>query len=347
MKDETITGRLVRLVRERPGYRDTLEKIVKWYDENFKCEGCGSRNLKRVGKHKYKCTRCGYSTTIIGFHTMDIQAIPAYLVRLANMGILEVTYRSSAGGVYYMPKDIDVIKRVLRLSPREIEVPPPRELNIPDDLFEPIVGYDDLKGLLIDCLKKRVHVLLVGPPSTAKSMILQEIARIDGSYFALAGTSTKAGLRDVIVEERPSILIIDELDKIYNPNELSILLTLMESGFVTVTIHGRRERVYVNTIVFAGANTTRNIPPELLSRFLVIRLRPYTEEEFREIVVNVLVRREGISEDVAKYIADRVIEMGSRDPRDAIKIARLSGNDKGKVDNIIRVLEKYEDSWRV
>ena len=119
----------------------------------------------------------------------------------------------------------------------------------------------------------------------------------------------------------------------------------MESGFITVTIHGRRERVYVNTVVFAGANTTRKIPPELLSRFLVIRLRPYTEEELRKIIVNVLVRREGISEPIAKYIAEKVIiEMGSRDPRDAIKIARLSGNDKKKVDGITRILKRYKES---
>ena len=46
--------------------------------------------------------------------------------------------------------------------------------------------------------------------------------------------------------------------------------------------------------------------PPLISRFRDIHFKPYTEEEFVEIVVNVLDREEGVDRDIALLIADGV-----------------------------------------
>jgi hypothetical protein len=46
-------------------------------------------------------------------------------------------------------------------------------------------------------------------------------------------------------------------------------------------------------------NGTGKLLPPLLARFRDIHFKPYTEEEFVEIVVNVLDREEGVDRDIA------------------------------------------------
>ncbi len=63
----------------------------------------------------------------------------------------------------------------------------------------------------------------------------------------------------------------------------------------------------------------------LLSRFIVLNIPPYTDEEFIEIVVQRLTRGEGISEELATEIAKQVIQkMDRKDLRDCIKVARIA-----------------------
>jgi Cdc6-like AAA superfamily ATPase len=89
--------------------------------------------------------------------------------------------------------------------------------------------------------------------------------------------------------------------------------------------------------VFAGANSIARLPPELLSRFVILRFSPYTQEEFCRIVLNILTKREGLSPSQAMYIADR-LKNRTPDVRDAVKLARLSGGDRPTIDNLISTL---------
>lgn len=62
----------------------------------------------------------------------------------------------------------------------------------------------------------------------------------------------------------------------------------------------------------------------LLSRFLVLEIPEYTFDEFREIAVTRL-RKEDVDKTLAVTIAEKVWnELGSRDIRDVIKVARLT-----------------------
>lgn len=56
------------------------------------------------------------------------------------------------------------------------------ELIEPEDLFQDIIGHDDVKELLRACLAatRLVHVLLAGPPVLAKSLFLWELERVLG-----------------------------------------------------------------------------------------------------------------------------------------------------------------------
>ncbi len=202
----------------------------------------------------------------------------------------------------------------------EIEDEP---VAIPDDMFDVVVGHDRLKKLFSLSLQapQPVHILLAGPPATAKSIFLMELERLPRSRYALGGTSSKAGIVDFIIEHQPRYLILDELEKM-DMKDFSALLSLMADGVVTRLKKGMTETVKVKTWVFAAVNREENLPPELKSRFLIRRLSEYSEQDYKEVVRAVLVKRELVTEAIASEIADMIASF-SRDVRDAVKVARL------------------------
>lgn len=215
------------------------------------------------------------------------------------------------------------------------------EQGVPSDLFDAIEGYDDLKSFMkkVVSLDEPFHVLLVGPPGTAKSLFLMEVERLPGAKFVTAGTSTKAGIRELLVDDEPRFLLIDEIEKIEDPKDLSVLLTLMESQRIIVAKHGSRVEKRFPCSVIAACNTTRGLPRELLDRFQVFHLREYTREEFVRIVSNFLVKRRNVDPELARYIASRVSEY-TLSVREAIRVAKVS-KTKESVDETVELFKKY------
>ena len=52
-------------------------------------------------------------------------------------------------------------------------------------LFESIIGYEDIKKIFKMSLisDKPVHILLVGPPASAKTLFMLEFLKLERSYF--------------------------------------------------------------------------------------------------------------------------------------------------------------------
>jgi hypothetical protein len=165
--------------------------------------------------------------------------------------------------------------------------------------------------------------------NSAKTLVLEILSAVYGVPILLAGTSTRAGLRDWIAAYRPELLLIDELDKRSNPADLTVLLSWMESQRIVIAMSRKWgfEEVRCPShkcIVVAAANRLDRLPKELVSRFAYKVLKPYTPEEVRKICVALVMRREGLAVELAEAIADAVItRMKSLDVRDCIKIARL------------------------
>lgn len=347
MSDE-IVNKIIAILRHKPQYKDVLKNALKWHREHYRCDKCGYTGLVKVSDYLYRCSRCGYEKMIFGFEAHEVHSMPAYLYKLYNEGILRITYKSRRY-TNYMLTDPDAVEKALALfekSKKDSGYDKP--IAVPKDLFSDIVGFNDIKRTIVKALKseKPIHILLVGPPASAKSMILEELwKRIDGAYMVLAGTSTKAGIREVLAEYSPRLLLIDELDKIGDPKDLSVLLSWMEHQRIVITMRDRYEVVKCRYIdgckVIAACNREKIIPPELKSRFLVIRIKPYNEKQFMDIVINILTKREGKTRELAEYIGTKVLkELFSRDPRDAIKIARLA-NTREEVDEIVEMLKTY------
>ncbi len=82
--------------------------------------------------------------------------------------------------------------------------------------FGNIEGYDDIKDIVRRALdaEDNYNLLFTGPPASAKTLFLLgilDIRKDDGVYCD--GSNTTSRILDVLEEERPRIICIDELDK--------------------------------------------------------------------------------------------------------------------------------------
>jgi len=221
----------------------------------------------------------------------------------------------------------------------------PLGLTIPEDLFDTIEGFEDIKRLTQRALasSKPVHLLYTGVPGSAKTLFLLELARLGAAYI-LGSQATKSGMADLLFNLQPAILLVDEIDHIGN-KDTSILLSLMQTGIESEAKHGHTRQIVLPTRVFAASNTTK-MPPALLSRFMTLYFRPYAQEDFLMVTTNVLQKREGLEPELAAYIAGKVWALPARfaDPRQAISIARLA-KTKEEADEIIEVIRKRGNEY--
>jgi len=211
------------------------------------------------------------------------------------------------------------------------------------DLFDSIVGYDDIKKLfqLSFGSQRPIHILLVGPPASAKTLFMLGCMKLDRSYFTLGTHSTKSGMVDYLFEKRPRYLIIDEIEHM-SIRDQTALLSLMETGIIAETKHMKTRNTQLKTWVFATSNQTNHMLTPLLSRFMVLHFKQYKYENFLEISIHMLAQ-EGITKDVANEVAAQVWQkMKSKDIRDCIKIAHLA-KTKNDVNWIVETLLKYNN----
>ena len=264
-----------------------------------------------------------------GFEWHEIPAQTQVLNQLVVDGLLVTgglrgTFKSNSSTTYKL-KDPELTRECLA---KLIETDQSNEAGeIPENLFDFIIGQEELKNILWRSIKLEhpVHVLMIGPPACSKSMFLGELARLPFSRFTNGGGTSKAGLTDYLLEFHPRYLIIDEIDKMAL-SEMSILLSLMESGIVTRLKKKMRETEHMDTWVFAAANRDKNIWPELKSLFFTVHINEYTANDFTRIAESVLVNREKVEPGLAKYIAN-ILTSYTRDVREAINIGRLAKSE--------------------
>ncbi|MEM3794892.1 MAG: hypothetical protein QW429_03370 [Thermoprotei archaeon] len=281
----------------------------------------------------------------LGWTWYEIPATPQTLNKLVRLGLLKINFRSNRT-TCYMVNNQEYVRGLLEGLHQEgegdHEETQREEAELPDDLFGVIVGYDDKKELIRRALTalRPVHVLLVGDIASGKTVFLQELARLPDSVYVLGSRLSSAGIYEYMFESRPRYLILDELDKVGGQDNFSALLSLMETGILSEMKHNKKRRGEFKCWVFGGANHENKIPPEILSRFgaYKLRFRQYTPQEYVEVATKVLNMREGVTPDLAKYIAEQTLtRLQSRDVRMARSIARTAGT-KEEVDRVIDLL---------
>ena len=279
-----------------------------------------------------------------GFEWWTVHADPRTLNTLVTRRVLKIVMKSNKY-CNYRAMDLPTMEKALADYQGSFTQEVVEE-KIPTDLFKIITEHTEKKDVILRSLsaEKPVHCLLWGTVASAKTLFLEELARLPQSRFVLGSSLTKAGIFDVLFNERPRYLILDELDKIDATENLAALLSLMHKGYITETKFRRHRTIRLKTWVFASANDISHLPKELLSRFLLLKFRDYTDDEFHEVTVNVLKEQEGIPDTLGIYIAEGVLrELSSRDVRDCCKVARLlRERNKEEVNYIIEMLGKQK-----
>jgi replication-associated recombination protein RarA len=211
-----------------------------------------------------------------------------------------------------------------------------------EQLFDSIIGYNDIKRLfnLSFSSEKPVHILLVGPPASAKTLFMLSCMKLERSYFTLGSHSTKSGMMDYLFQKRPRYLVIDEIEHMPIKDQTA-LLSLMETGIIVETKYKKTRDTQLKTWIFATSNSTDQMLTPLLSRFMVLRFKQYKYEAFQEVAIHML-SREGISREIAIATAETVwSKMKSKDIRDCVKIGHLA-KTKDDVDWIAETLKNYK-----
>jgi Holliday junction DNA helicase RuvB len=214
-------------------------------------------------------------------------------------------------------------------------------------MFDKIVGYDGIKRTFVRSLtsKEPVHILLVGPPGQAKTLFLKCVLEAFGekkASFTVGGNASKSGLIDVLFHLHPKYLLIDEIEHL-KPDYQTMLLSVMETGILTQTMHKRIRVAHLKTWIFATSNGTKKLSKPLISRFRVMHLNEYEFSQFYEISVKKLLA-EGLDKKTAHGIAISVWEqLPNPNIRNCVQIGRLVNNEPDREMAIADEIQNFKE----
>ena len=208
-----------------------------------------------------------------------------------------------------------------------------------------VVGFEDIKEAIALAVesRRRINFLLEGPPACAKSLILEGVrSAVPGAYIAFGSRTSAAGLSEALFEYQPSVLLLDEADKIVN-DVYSVLLGLMESGEILETKSRKTRGIRLDTLIIAACNSSAKMPPEFLSRFaLHVHFPTYSREEFIDVCHGFLTRAESCPSETAVFIGQLVYDYGIGDVRKARGVWQLmAAPTEEEVQRVIRLMLKY------
>ena len=314
--------RLYQLLSSHEGWTEVLKEAIeaeKDGEERYRQEGYG---------HYY------------GWEWFQVHTPVPTLNKMVTEKVLDITL-ATRSGTHFKINNPELVTEVIKaLEEPTTELPPS---ITPDNLFDIIVGHDNIKTIVryaIDATKP-VHLLLSGPPASAKTLFLMELACLPESYYCLAQTTTQAGLANLLFVYQPQFLLIDEIERL-SGEHVGVLNSLMATGVISESKFNKTRRMELTTKVFAAGIKVNLLPKDLMSRFTRLKFDAYIEPEFIKVATKVLTSMENSSEELAEEIAKSIWaqHQESSDVRQAVQMARLCQGDLGKARDILRILRK-------
>ena len=332
-------------IYENPEYIDILKKIIQ-HEENLDPEEFEDRySLENFNDEN------DTEHDVIWRNT-DISAHSSKLYQLEVNGFLDRVVDTSSTTMYSMSDHRDEVEELVDGIDKEFGTDGIVEMHeFPDEeeleemgVFDRVVGYEDVKFLLRRAMSRDgiVNVVLFGGPGSAKTVFLRCINELNDSIYISGSPTSGAGFFDVMFEEKPRYVSIDELDNMEKDDQKALADYTSEGILVETKGNDKRRKMKTNTHTFAAANRPDDLLPEIEDRFIDLHFEPYSKDEFFEVCENVLDIEEGKSEEESRKIANAVWDMeGMGDVRKAIQVARLSDGDPEK---IIEVVDEYSSA---
>lgn len=277
-----------------------------------------------------------------GISSSDVNVAGWILSQLSDFGIIEKVYNSNST-TNWRVNDIEEADKHLKLAEPadEEETDESNEASMEiEELFEDVVGREKPRKWIKRSIKNQpdasVHHLMIGPPGTGKSTIMDDILNLPDTTLVVGSgsQSTAAGITNTLVEQKPDILLVEELEKMSKADAES-LLTLMGNGYIKLSKHSNNRKVELDTLVIASANQESKLSPDsLLDRFMVWRFDKYSYEEFEEVCVETLDVDDELAQEIAAQIHSK---LGSTSPREADRVASLASN-KEEVSELVEAI---------
>ncbi|WP_159796938.1 replication-associated recombination protein A [Puerhibacterium puerhi] len=161
-------------------------------------------------------------------------------------------------------------------------------------------------------------VILWGPPGTGKTTLAYLVATVSGRRFVELSAVT-AGVKDVrqVVDDarrrlatsgEETVLFIDEVHR-FSKSQQDALLPSVENRWVTL-------------VAATTENPSFSVNSPLLSRSLLLTLRPLTGEHVRELVRRAVADERGLggSVELAPEAEDQLVRMAGGDARKALTV---------------------------
>lgn len=282
----------------------------------------------------------------------DVPAHPSKLFQLESNGILDRVADTNSTTLYSLQKRNEVRDVLNDIEDstdsggrlKLIHSFPETEDGLPDGLFSDIIGHEMAKFLVKRAMTtdEITNILFLGEKGSGKSVFLLAIDEMmDSSEYIVASEATSAGVVDYMFNVKPKYMLIDEFDDMDN-NHQSAFASYTETGIIKEVKHNKTREMRTNIKTFAAANNRSEIKDNVLDRFEVLEFEKYTRQEFLDICLELLPRKEGVKTSEANTIGELIWDKrGYGDVRMAIRVARFSRGDPEKV---INAIEQYTNN---
>jgi len=270
-----------------------------------------------------------------------VRASRADIARLLEGGMIVMVVRNKATTRYKLTKEGRNLVWSTTMERQFNKIPAGSIL----EALDLVVGFDDVKETIAGAIsaRRKMNFLLEGPPACAKSIFLEGIrSSVPTAYIAFGSRTSASGLSDALFEHQPSVLLLDEADKMHM-DVYSVLLGLMESGEILETKSMKTRGIQLETMVIAACNSSAKMPKEFLSRFALHLVFPtYTRAEFISVCKGFLSKAEGCEPDVAALIGKYVHDYNVGDVRKARGVWQLMNEPtETEIVRVINLMRKY------